>query len=807
MSCSMFHGFFKISSLENDFFQISQLVKKYFLLFLGWAVVLDSLSGQGLPEQIYLSSDGRMLITGNKPAEGLYDSATIRKIYLDFPQTGYWQLLRQNYSSQTEIPATLTVDGVKYDSVGIRFKGETSYFQLPPNAQKMSFNISIDFARADQRLLGYKTLNLNNAFQDESFLREVFYLHQIRKHIPAAKANFVQLFINGENWGPYPNIQQLNKDFLEEWFLSNDGANWRAERPDNLTGPGGQWGDGTAALNYLGTDTSTYQKYYHLKSSDIPDGWSRLAATCNALNNTPIANLPDILPVFLDIDRTLWHLATEIAFSDDDSYVHKGKNDYYVYYEPETERITPIEYDGNSVMNPGLATWSPFYNETKVNYPLLNRMLAVPQWRQRYLAHLRTIVSEELDPVACSQILDNYKNQIDLLVQNDPKKLYSYTQFANEFNVLKNFINARRNSLLNNGEFALAGPAILSVDYFNSEGKSWTPPAEQEATYVQTMVTSLNGINRVNLYYSNHLTGNFNLVQMFDDGKHQDQLAGDGIFAAPIPGQAAGTWVRFYVEAISGNSAKTASYLPAGAEHDVYVYIVKSNAAAPSGIVVNELMASNAASVKDNYGEYEDWIELFNNTDKDVDLSGYFLSDNPANLPKWEIPASTVIPAKGYLIFWADEDQEQGVNHTNFKLTAGGEVVVLLDRGRNIVDSVAFGAQIEDKGYARVPNGTGSFFIQSPTFNSSNDLATPAIEPTLVLSEISIFPNPANSELTIFLPQQERGDFLEVVDANGRLVLRKSVHQAEIRVDVSDWPSGLYFVRFGAQRGKALVVR
>ncbi len=238
---------------------------KWSLLMLSVLLGISSAFAQSFPDEMYLSPDGRRLILGGKSPDGLYDSSIIRRIDLTFSQSNYWQLMQQNYSSQTEIPATMTVDGVVYDSVGVRFKGETSYSMLPSGSKKTSFNISVDYIHEDQRIMGYKTLNLNNCFEDPSFMREVFYLHQERKHVPAARAAYVELYINGESWGLYPNVQQLNKNFYEEWFQSNNGANWRADRPDNAApgpgGGGGGWGDGTAALNYLGTDTAKYQTY------------------------------------------------------------------------------------------------------------------------------------------------------------------------------------------------------------------------------------------------------------------------------------------------------------------------------------------------------------------------------------------------------------------------------------------------------------------------------------------------------------------------------------------------------------------
>ena len=68
---------------------------------------------------------------------------------------------------------------------------------------------------------------------------------------------------------------------------------------------------------------------------------------------------------YQDVDATLWHLADEIIFSDDDSYINKGGMDYYVYYDKYNERILPIEYDGNTVF--GNPNWSPFYNEDAID--------------------------------------------------------------------------------------------------------------------------------------------------------------------------------------------------------------------------------------------------------------------------------------------------------------------------------------------------------------------------------------------------------------------------------------------------------
>ena len=140
-----------------------------------------------------------------------------------------------------------------------------------------------------------------------------------------------------------------------------------------------------------------------------------------------------------------------------------------------------------------------------------------------------------------------------------------------------------------------------------------------------------------------------------------------------------------------------------------------------SQIVINELMPVNSATVTDNYGQFDDWIELYNLSGSATDLSGYYLSDSKNNLSKWQIPEGTIIQGGGYLIIWADKDTTQMGLHTNFKLSSSGENVVLSKPDLTIIDKVSYPAQTLELSYSRVPNGTGSFKWQPPTNNKSND--------------------------------------------------------------------------------------
>ncbi|MCB1126971.1 MAG: CotH kinase family protein, partial [Verrucomicrobiae bacterium] len=135
------------------------------------------------------------------------------------------------------------------------------------------------------------------------------------------------------------------------------------------------------------------------------------------------------------------------------------------------------------------------------------------------------------------------------------------------------------------------------------------------------------------------------------------------------------------------------------------------------GLVINELMASNQTTLEDpeEPGEFPDWIELHNRSDATVDLGGLYLSDDPLEPDKWQFAAGVMIEAGGFLLIYADDDGTQGAAHTNFQLSRNGETLLLVDRdGTTILDSVTFGAQLEDVSYGRFPDAGDTWGFHRP---------------------------------------------------------------------------------------------
>ena len=756
------------------------------------------IEAQKLPAEMAFSTDGKRLISGNQSVDGLYNPSKIRRIDLKFDQADYWALLTANYQSKTDIPATLSMDGKIYPNVGVRFKGQTSYQRV--TGQKKSFNITMDYVDPDQDLKGYQTLNLNNSFEDNSFMREVFYENITRPFSTSLKANYLHLYINDQDWGIYPNVQALDGNYVKEWFLSNDGSRWRCERISGGGGAGG-FGAGTSTLNYLGDDTSAYKPNYTLKHTTVENPWSDLLRVTKILNAVSLNQLEDSLKKVLDIDRALWFIAKEIMFGDDDSYVNKGGMDYYAIYQKDVERLIPLEYDANSVMSGQTANWSIFLKETDTKFPLCNRLFAVPSLRQRYLAHFKTMFNQCLDTVNFISQLNIQYNFIDSLVSADPKKLMTYQAFQSEKNKLISWMRNRRTTIMANAEFKQIGSTIEAVEYSTNNVKN-QKPNETESVQVTAKVTNTtNGVKRVNLYYAPGFDGYFNVTQMYDDGLHQDVAAGDGIYGGTIPPHGNGLFVRYYVEAISNNSQGTCSYMPEGAEHDVYVYQVNLIQSNTNQIVINEIMAANTKTVTDQDGEFDDWIELYNKSTESVDLSNWILTDNATNLDKYRFPSGTSIPPNSYLIIWADEDGKQTGLHANFKLSASGEELFLLDSNATQVDKLVYYEQIQDMAYARSPNGTGSFTIQEATYNKNNDLVS--FNNDKGLFEFKLYPNPA-SQFIIAESNDNKTHSLKLYNAIG-LLIKEQIMDQSIKIDLTNFPAGVYFLRSEKQIQKFIL--
>lgn len=642
---------------------------------------------------------------------GLYDTTMLRTISLTFTQANWSNLLAVARTYSTNVYCTLLTanNGATNVGVGARFRGNTSFTGMGSAPPKKSIALAIDHSVTNADLMGYNSLNLNNAYGDETIMRESVYFNVMRQYTVCPAACLVQLYINGQNRGVYSQNQQQNNDLIREYFPSTTGDRWRAPNMD-----------GSGAFIYLNnTNLATYTPHYELKSDYNTNAWPRLINAIYVFNTLATNTIRDTAEDVIAVDRWLWFLACENVFADDDSYWNKG-SDYMLYYEPESGRIHPVEHDGNEAFVAGDISLSPTQGSTGTTRPVISRLLGNAELRQRYFAHLRTILQENFNPATLTPFINQFVGVSVAAITADPYKGYTtMSTYSNDLTALKTFVTNRYNYLNTHAEITPLQPNITSV----------TGPTNVYATntpYVCAAVAAngTSGLSSVWLYHRGKPYGKFTKVPMYDDGAHQDGAAGDGVFGAATTNYAAGTKVRYYIEARGANAAQATRFSPARAEQETFSYRVGISTATNSPVVINEILASNATTLADPQGEYDDWIELRNVTGAVVDLSGRYLSDEPNNPRKWQFPSGTTIPADGYLLVWADEDTTVTPGlHASFKLSGSGESLYLTDtdsRNNQILDAVIFGDQATDISYGRSDADADVWTTMAPTPGADN---------------------------------------------------------------------------------------
>ncbi len=419
------------------------------------------------------------------PSTPLYDPGALRTIFLQFENADWEQELAAFNNTDVDVPAIATVDGKTYKNVGVHFRGASSYMMVPEGS-KRSLNLTFDFVDDKQVLDNYRTLNLLNANGDPTFVRAVLYSEIARQYIPAPRANYARVVINGESWGVYVNAQQFNTDFTRDYFKSTKGARWKV--PGR---PGGRGG-----MEYLGDDAALYKQTYEIKSKDIAKSWADLIHLFKVLNETPAEKLEAALGPIFDIDGALKFLALDNALVNSDGYWTRASD--YSIYQDEKGRFHVIPHDMNEGLAdeggrgfgpppgfgpggpggpgrggpppdgmfgpgrgrggrgmfgaPATAELDPLVGLDDTTKPLRSKLLAVPALRERYLSYVRDIAQKHMDWKTLGPRVQQLQALIAEDVKKDTRKLYSTEAFKAETDgderSLKSFIEKRRAFLL-----------------------------------------------------------------------------------------------------------------------------------------------------------------------------------------------------------------------------------------------------------------------------------------------------------------------------------------------------------------------
>ncbi|MEM6965653.1 MAG: CotH kinase family protein, partial [Bacteroidota bacterium] len=649
------------------------------------------------------------------PQNEVFRSDQIPTVEIFLPTDSLYEIFH-NLTSNHHFQATFIFDNGSVrdtlENVGLRLRGHASRY-----VNKKSWKISFNTYVPGRKYYGLKKMNLNGQHNDPTVVRTKLAWDIARQsNLVGARCNHVALYINDEYYGVYANVEQIDEEFLQQHFGNDDGDLYKCLFP--------------ADLAYLGDDPNLYKfsvlnrRVYELKNAPSPSDYSTLSHFIDVLNNTPTDDfLCEIEQVF-NVNEYLKYIAFDILIGNWDGPIF-NKNNFYLYENTATGRMEYLPYDldntfgldweDNDWAQKNIYKWS----RPDEPRPIYTKMMEHPELRRRFSFYLQKMMKEVFYEEHLFPLIDSLKVKVDPYRWNDSfAKLdhgFDFEDYEHAFDHslwghvkagLKQYIHERIISAKNQKEIKKINPIIARIQHNH-------PNAYQELL-ITTQVEDDDSIQMVQLIYQLDNQSDWITQEMFDDGAHHDGEANDGIYGIIIPPLGIGTDVNYYVEVFDVSEGY--SRYP----NCVTQQMTVEESSVP--LFVNEIMSSNKEVIADDHGEYDDWVEIYNGGDAPIFLGDKYLSDKIDNPSKWKLP-NVYLPAKAYLLIWADDDPSQGDFHTNFKLNAAGEFIGIFENQDNdyaLIDGFHFGAVASDQVLARLPDGVGIFQMAKPTPSAAN---------------------------------------------------------------------------------------
>lgn len=722
----------------------------------------------------------------------VFDDTVLTEVHITINPDSLDAIFSNKYSYH-EYPANFEFikNGVSetVDSVGFRLRGNTSR-----DSQKKSFKVAFNGFEKGKQFHGLDKLNLNGEHNDPTIMRAKLSWFVFDKvGINASKAAHTKLYINGQYYGLYINVEHIDDKFVKNRFDGELGNLYKNLYPADLT--------------YMGSHPNTYRDlnsngrpYYELKTNKKSQDFSDLAVFIEFLNKSGFERFKNEIEDYLDVDALLQWMAVDILTGNWDNYWY-NKNNYYLYHEFENNRFVFLPYDYDNTFGidfvgvdwakHNLNNWGP--NESR---PLVDRVLEVDEYKNRLHFYINKFIDEFFNEDVLFPEIDRIYQLTKAAAEEDTYRTkdygYSIEKYHRSFNEslgahaqygLKPYITMRVQYALNQLDLQNISPIFQKVERefdLHSDKKELAIKAtvidEDEQVEVKAVFPDYG--HEITLVYGgdNAYLGNYSLAGF--NGK-----------------------VNYYLEATDSKNQVTR--YPNNPNKTLSLNLPNTE----NTIVINEFMASNKTTIPDDTGEYVDYIEIYNNGST-TSLKDYYLTDNFSKPDKWAFP-DIVIPSQSYLLIWADSSPEKGPLHAAFGLSKNGEEVAIFKKHLNnftLIDSVSFGPLDADEAFGRFPNGTGPFqVLDSPSPGESNDNPTANEKEDVLPQKTELYqnyPNPFNPETIIsFYLQESDHILLEIYTISGQLVTTlvdqtlPPGHHA-YRFNADHLSSGVYFYRF-----------
>jgi len=368
-----------------------------------------------------------------KPARSFFDKKTIGEMRLT--------LLAKNWNDALDsmrvygegmMLGSISIDGLKYDSVGVRFRGNNSY---QTGMKRNPFQIKLNHTNREQNHQGNTSVKLSSALRDPSLVREVLFHEIAAKYMPSPQASYTKLYVNDEYVGVFINLESVDGQFLRTHYGSDDKPLFKAGvdyKPEGVPA--------TCKQNIFGAleyeeNVDCYRQNFEMKSDR---GWLDLQELTRILNREP-AKIESVL----DVDRVLWMLALNNVMVNLSSYSGARSVNYYLYKDNHG-RFQPVHWDLNlsfgSMKNTGrgsdldlrsLQRLDPLLHADNALRPLIKQLLQDPLYRKIYLSHIRQINDDYFANGEYEKRAKELRAMIVVPYSEDKYKQYSIVDFEN----------------------------------------------------------------------------------------------------------------------------------------------------------------------------------------------------------------------------------------------------------------------------------------------------------------------------------------------------------------------------------------
>ena len=345
----------------------------------------------------------------------------VHEIDITYPE-GDWENVQYTAGNEQYHKADVTIDGEKFEEVGVRTKGNSSlYMATKQSSTRYPFHIKFDEYTDGQSFYGLDDLVLNNSTDDASYLREYLAYSSFRElGMNAPYVTFFRTYINGELHGLYVGVEVVDSSYLERTFDSHKGSLYKAS---------------------VGATLETWMPMYTMEAKKgAPDDKSDLAEFIRVLNETPVGSQGE-LENYLDVESVLKYFAVCAVVHDWDDYCGHFSQNYYLYKSNGVFHLIPWDMNESFLQTQSYYAHSDGSEQDIINpvtgdatlekRPLAQKLLSVPKYYQKYLSYCRELSGwlDEVDEYRLSEL----KTLIDEDVKNDPTAFFTYAEFEKQF--------------------------------------------------------------------------------------------------------------------------------------------------------------------------------------------------------------------------------------------------------------------------------------------------------------------------------------------------------------------------------------